>query len=198
MPRRYVSAPSAAPPGIERCSVRLAEALLLHLLHGQLQVVRVILRPLTLMALAAVTLTACQALDARLRCELIADDSDKIGRVVHLDWDEWPSPHVSLNGFTHRVGDGTTLHVHIADDETFVLVHLQDVMRLTGPDGAPQRWAKAMHWTLARTANAGAVLRLRSVTLGRAEEKVVQDARAGHYRYRPVKTWDYETVWACQ
>lgn len=156
---------------------------------------RVILQPLTLAAL-----TACHVLDTRLRCELV-DDGDSIrtiGRVIHLDWDEWPFPHVSLNGFWHRVGDGTTLHVHIADDETFVLVHLQDVMRLTGPDGAPQQWTKAMHWTLERTANAGPVLRLRSETLGRAEEEVARDAWDGRYRYRLAKTWDYEEVWACK
>ena len=120
-----------------------------------------------------------------------------IGRTLGVDWTAWPVESVSFNSFgAHTEGDGKTGYIETRE-RGFLVVSLQDSMRLEGDREQPVRWTKGFHYELEMKPDGTGSLYSWIEPIGRVPSPQSDQARAG--KYTPARrTPDKTGVWECK
>ena len=145
-----------------------------------------------LVLVLGVAVTGC--VSQGLTCVGASPSTIESGRQMRLEWSADPVPNVKMNAFNHRIGDGWTAHVDVAD-ERFLVVVLQDTMWPPEPGARPQRWTMAQHFELKRGAD-GYRLRHWEWPVGPPASEAAREARTEGYEPMPEKPGETH-IWRC-
>ena len=119
----------------------------------------------------------------------------QLGRPMSVSWRNAPVAFVEFNMFTHRQGDGDTAYIDVGEDY-FLVVTLQDVMRLEGVPERPHRWTSAIHFELRREVDGRRRIYQWHHYIGRADSAEAREAREGRYLPEPDEPGEAQE-WLC-
>ena len=152
------------------------------------------MRPARVALVLALGMAVTGCTNQGLTCVGASPSTNESGRKVRLEWSAYPVPNVQMNAFSHRMGDGWTAYVDVAD-ERFLVVVLQDTMWPPEPGARPQRWTMAGHFELKQAAD-GYRLHHWEWPVGPANSQAAREARTEGYEPMPEAPGESH-IWRC-